>query len=110
MAALKAACKAVDVNVLRKAVDECIKQLAQEYFDLPAEMIIITVMHFLSTIPGAEFADKRRTIRTMVLDAMMTHECEIHGMYMHARAEGKPPRNYQAAMVVARFSIWKGTG
>ena len=90
---------------MRKAVDECIKQLAQEYFDLPAEMIIITVMHFLSTMPGAEFADKRRTIRTMVLEAMMTPECELHGMYMQARAEGKPQRNYQAAMVVARFSI-----
>ena len=96
--------------MLLKAVEEGIRQLAQEYYDLPTEMIIITVVHILSTIPGVEFADKRRTIRTMILEAMMTPAWEMQGMFMQARTEGKPPRRYQNAMVSARFSMWHGHG
>ena len=96
--------------MLLKAVEECIRQLAQEYYDLPTEMIIITVVHILSTMPGVEFADKRRTIRTMILEAMMTPAWEMNGMFMQARTEGKPPRRYQTAMVAARFSMWHGHG
>ena len=100
----------ITVHILRTAVDECIQQLAQEWYDLPAELVIITVMHFLTTMPGAAFADKRCTIHTIVLEAMMAPEREVRGMYMQARAEGNPPRSYQLlnAMVAARFSIWQG--
>ena len=105
---LRDSCKAADTTLLRRAVEDSISQLTLEYFDLPMELIIISVLHFLSETAGAEFTDRKRTLQTLVLEAMLTPEGGLPELYAKARRDGKPPRYYQNAMVAVRCNIWHG--
>ena len=108
--ALREACKAADTTLLKRAVEEAVSQLTLEYFDLPMEVIIISVLHFLSETAGADFTDRKRTMRTLILEAMLTPEGELPDLYTTARREGKPPRHYQNAMVAVKCNVWHGCG
>jgi hypothetical protein len=98
---LRAACKAEDTTLLRRAVEDTISQLTLDYYDLTLDIVIITVLHFLSETQGADFSDRRRTMRTLVLEAMLTPAWELGHLYIKAREDGKPPRAYQNGLVVA---------
>ena len=74
------------------------------------EIIIISVLHFLSETTGADFTDRKRTMRTLILEAMLTPEGELPDLYATARREGKPPRHYQNAMVAVKCNVWHGHG
>ena len=76
-------------------MEEAISQLKLEYCDLSLEIVIITVLHFLRKIQGTDFADRRHTTRTLMLEAMLTPEWELRAPYIRAKEEGKPPRAYQ---------------
>ena len=84
ISALREACKAPDTTALRQAVKDAVQKLTIEYFDLPLEITIITVVHFLSETQGSEFADRRRTMRTLILEAMCTPDWELPEMYKAA--------------------------
>ena len=107
---LREACNAPDATALRQAVKEAIQKLTIEYFDLPLEINIIAVMHFLSETQSSEFADRRRTMKTLILEAMVTPDWELPAMYKVACEQGKPPRQYQNAMVAAHCNIWHSDG
>ena len=107
---LRDTCKAADTTLLRRAVEGSISQLTLEYFDLPMALIIISVLHFLSETAGAEFTDRKCTLRTLILEDMLTPEGELPELYAKARRDGKPPRCYQDVMVAVRCNVWHGHG
>ena len=107
---LRATCKAEDTTLLRRAVEDTISQLTLDYYDLSLEIIIITVLHFLSETQGTDFADRRRTMRTLILEAMLTPAWELGGLYIRAKEEGKPPRAYQNGLVATHQNVWHACG
>ena len=106
----RAACKAEDATLLKRAVEEAISQLTLDYYDLTLDIIIVMVMHSLSETQGADFADRRRSMRTLILEAMLTPLQELGALYIMTKDQGKPPRKYQHGLVATHQNIWHACG
>ena len=104
--AMRAACKQDDARVLRRAIDECIRQMVQEYFEFPLEISVITTLHFLTETNIVEFQGKRRTMQLLIREALAAPEGRLDHIYQQARADGRPPREHQTAMVEAHSNLW----
>ena len=109
--AMWTACKQDDARVLRRAIDECIRSLAQEYFEFPLEISVITALHFLTETSAVEFQGKRRATQLLVREALAAPKGQLDQIYQKAKADGWPPLEYQTAMVEAHSNLWlRGDG